>query len=134
MRKTRTSYTPEEKMQIIIDVMSRKTSIQNISKEKGIAPTLISLWKKQAEDAILERFKSRTRGRRPKTVEAADKAPELRRMRNEARKARIKAAHLESSLKDTKARLASAREQMAALAETMGCKLVKNVRRRAGKA
>ena len=37
MRKTRTSYTPEEKMQIIIDVMSRKTSIQNISKEKGIA-------------------------------------------------------------------------------------------------
>ena len=99
MRKTRTNYTPEEKLQIILDVMTRKSSIQNLAKEKNIAPTLISLWKKQAEDAILERFKSRTRGRRPKAAEETGKTPEMRTLRNEARKARIKAAHLETSLK-----------------------------------
>lgn len=117
-------------MRIILDVMARKMSIQNLSKEKNIAPTLISLWKKQAEDAILERFKARTRGRRPKAVEETSKMPEVRTLRNEARKARIKAAHLETSLKDCKAKLAATEEKLSDLAGAMGYKVVRNTKRK----
>ena len=130
MRKTRTNYTPEEKLQIILDVMTRKSSIQNLAKEKNIAPTLICLWKKQAEDAILERFKSRTRGRRPKAAEETGKTPEMRTLRNEARKARIKAAHLETSLKDCKAKLAATQDKLGELAGAMGYKVVRNTKRK----
>ena len=66
--KTRTSYTPEEKAEIILAVMNRKTTIQKIANQKGIAPTLVSLWKKQAEDAILERFVGTRPGRRKAEV------------------------------------------------------------------
>ena len=49
--KERASYTPEEKLEIIKAIFSKKAKIQDVAKKKGIAPTLISLWKKQAEDA-----------------------------------------------------------------------------------
>ena len=62
--RTRTSYAPEEKAEIIMAVLTRKTTIQKVAKEKNVAPTLISLWKKQAEDAILERFTGTRPGRR----------------------------------------------------------------------
>ena len=57
--KNRANYTTEEKLAIVREVLSRKRSIQRIGEEKGIAPTLISLWKKQAEDAMSERFQPR---------------------------------------------------------------------------
>ena len=57
--RTRTPYTPQEKAEIVLAVLTRKTTIQKIAKERNIAATLVSLWKKQAEDAIHERFATR---------------------------------------------------------------------------
>ncbi len=122
--KDRTSYTPEEKLQIIQAVLSKKTTIQKVSKEKGIAATLISLWKKQAEEAMLARFQPQPKGRR-KSTPAASSAAGTRSLKNDARKAKIKAAHLESSVKEMKARCAKLEEQIAAMAGAMGYKMVK---------
>ena len=99
--RTRTPYTAEEKTEIILAVMNRKTTIQKIAKEKNIAPTLVSLWKKQAEDAILE-----------------------------ARTAKTRATRLESALKNAKSRVAALESSVRDLAAVMGCKLVKAVRPR----
>ena len=44
--RTRTPYSAEEKAEIILAVLTRKTTIQKIAKEKNIAATLVSLWKK----------------------------------------------------------------------------------------
>lgn len=113
-------------MLIIRSIFSRKTTIQKISKEKGIAPTLISLWKKQAEDAILARFQPQPKGRKKASPDAAAPvAVGVRSLKNEARKAKIKAAHLESSVKDVKERLSALEEPVSALASAMGFKLVK---------
>lgn len=133
MRK-RTTYSPEEKLKIIRDVFSRKATIQKIAKEKNISPTLISLWKKQADEAMADRFRPQPKGRRkthaPKVVAQAD----VRALKNEARKAKIKAAHLEASLKEVRSRAAGLEKQVAALVATMGFKLVKARRRRNRKA
>lgn len=121
--KDRTSYTPEEKLQIIQAVLSKKATIQKVSKEKGIAATLISLWKKQAEEAMLARFQPQPKGRRKSTPAASTAG--TRSLKNDARKAKIKAAHLESSVKEMKARCAKLEEQIAAMAGSMGYKMVK---------
>lgn len=113
-------------MQIIRSIFSRKTTIQKVSKEKGIAPTLISLWKKQAEEAMLARFQPQPKGRKKAAQAVADPAPTgVRSLKNEARKAKIKAAHLEMSVKDAKARFSALEAPVAELAATMGFKLVK---------
>lgn len=124
--KDRTSYTPEEKLQIIQAVLSKKTTIQKVAKERGIAATLISLWKKQAEDAMLARFQPQPKGRR-KTVTAAAPAAcaDSRGLKNDVRKAKIKAAHLEASVKEMKARCAKLEELLAGLTGAMGYKMVK---------
>lgn len=123
--KARATYTPEEKLTIVKAVFSRKRAIQSIANEKGIAPTLISLWKKQAEDAIAERFSSRSGGRRK--VEGSSEAEVVltKRLRNEARKAKIKASHLEASLKETKKRLSAIESQLAELLSVVGYKMTK---------
>ncbi len=130
--KDRASYTPEEKLEIIKAIFSKKTKIQDVAKKKGIAPTLISLWKKQAEDAMVARFQPQPKGRRKSapTVVVGDNDKELK---NDARKAKIKAAHLESSLRETKARCARLEEQLSALAGTLGYRLVKVRTPRKGK-
>jgi len=128
--KNRTTYTPAEKLQIILDVLAHKTSIQKISKEKGIAPTLISLWKKQAEKAMLARFQPQPKGRRKSAVAAAPATADMRALKNDARRAKIKAAHLETSLKDAKARAAKVDEQVSELVAAMGFKMVKARRTR----
>ena len=132
--KTRTSYTPEEKAEIILAVMSRKTTIQKIAKEKNIAATLVSLWKKQAEDAILERFASSRPGRRKAEVTPDDMKDELRKSRIAARTAKTRATRLEAALKNAKARIAELEGGARSLAAVMGCKLVKAKRPRARKA
>ena len=48
-----------------------------------------------------------------------------RAIKNDARKAKIKAAHLEASLKESKARCAKLEEQIGAIVTTLGCKMVK---------
>ena len=126
--RTRTPYTAEEKTEIILAVMNRKTTIQKIAKEKNIAPTLVSLWKKQAEDAILDRFVST--GRRKTEVTPDDVKDELRKARIEARTAKTRATRLEAALKNAKSRVAALESSVRDLAAVMGCKLVKAVRPR----
>ncbi len=128
--RTRTPYTAEEKTEIILAVMNRKTTIQKIAKEKNIAPTLVSLWKKQAEDAILERFASTRPGRRKTEVTPDDVKDELRKARIEARTAKTRATRLEAALKNAKSRVAALESSVRDLAAVMGCKLVKAVRPR----
>ena len=123
--KDRASYTPEDKLDIVLAVFSKKTTIQKVAKEKGIAPTLISLWKKQAEDAMMARFQPQPKGRRKSKPEEAPVTPESSSLKNDARKAKIKAAHLEASLQETKARCARLEEQVGALVTTLGCRMVK---------
>ena len=132
--KTRTSYTPEEKAEIILAVMNRKTTIQKIANQKGIAPTLVSLWKKQAEDAILERFVGTRPGRRKAEVSPDEVKGELRGARIDARTAKTRATRLEASLKAAKARIAVLEEGVRGMAAEMGCKLVKATRPRRKKA
>lgn len=126
MAKTHNTYTAEEKTKIILDILSRKTSIQKVSKEKNIAPTLVSLWKKQAEDAIAARFQPQPRGRR-KSAEPKVAEPKavVREMKAELRKARTKATRTETSLKNAKAQIAVLESGVNALAEAMGCTLRK---------
>ncbi|MGN0865757.1 MAG: transposase [Akkermansia sp.] len=118
------SYTPEEKKQIILDVLSRKTTIQKIAAKKNIAPTLISLWKKQAEDAVYARFQPQPRGRRKAVVvaEAQPKASTTA-LRAELRKTRTKLTRTENALKAARERLEGLERGVKGMAETMGCKL-----------
>ncbi len=126
MENTRTSYKPEEKMEIILSILSKKANIQKISKEKGIAATLISLWKKQALDAVEARFHPQPRGRRKaEPAVAPDAEAELKAARNEARNAKIKAAHLENSLREAREKLAKVETQLQALAAVVGCTVEK---------
>ncbi|MBR5875250.1 MAG: transposase [Akkermansia sp.] len=123
--KDRASYSAEEKLAIVKMVLSRKHSIQDVAKEKGIAATLISLWKKQAEDAMTARFQPQPKGRRkvekPVEVVTAD----AKSLKNDVRKAKIKAAHLEASLKESKKRVALLEQQLGELCAALGYKLVK---------
>lgn len=132
--RTRTPYSAEEKSEIILAVMNRKTTIQKIAKEKGIAPTLVSLWKKQAEDAIKERFASTRPGRRKVEITADDIKGDLRTARIDARTAKTRATRLETSLKNAKARVAALEAAVRELAGVMGCKLVKETQPRRKKA
>lgn len=132
--RTRTSYSPEEKTEIIMAVLTRKTTIQKVAKEKNVAPTLISLWKKQAEDAVLERFASARPGRRKVEVSADDMKDELRAARIAARTAKTRATRLDRSLKTAKTRIAELENGVRNLAGAMGCKLTKATRVRRKKA
>lgn len=136
MAKQHNSYTPEEKTQIILDILTRKTTIQKIAAQKNIAPTLVSLWKKQAEDAIAARFQPQPRGRRKSaTPKVAEPKAEVRTLKAELRKARTKATRMENSLKAAKAQIATLEGGVNALATAMGCKLRKvHAPRRARKA
>lgn len=131
MAKTHTTYTPEEKKSMILAVLSRKTTIQKLSAEKGIAATLISLWKKQAEDAIAARFQPQPRGRR-KSVETVEKS-DARKLKSEVRKAKTRATRAEHALKASKERTAALESGINALAAAMGCKLTRTRRPRRSK-
>lgn len=123
--KNRASYTAQEKLAIVKKVLSRKHSIQDVAKEKGIAATLISLWKKQAEDAMAARFEPQPKGRRKTVKPAEESAADTKSLKNEARKAKIKAAHLDTSLKEAKKRVALLEQQLATLCQALGYRLVK---------
>lgn len=136
MAKTRNVYTADDKKKIILDILSRRTTIQKVSKEKGVAPTLVSLWKKQADDAITARFQPQPRGRRKSAAPKVDtpKAPSpkaaetkaaIRALKAELRKARAKATRTETALKNAKAQIATLESGVNALAASMGCKLRK---------
>ncbi len=131
MENSRTNYTPEEKVEIVLSILTKKRSIQTISKEKGIAATLISLWKKQAIEAMAARFQPQPKGRRKSTPElSAAASADMKAARNESRTAKIKASHLENSLRDAREKLARVEEQLLALGTIMGYKVEKEVRRR----
>lgn len=132
--RTRTPYTPQEKAEIVLAVLTRKTTIQKIAKERNIAATLVSLWKKQAEDAIHERFASSKPGRRKAEVSADDVKEELRAARVAARTSKTRATRLEAALKKAKTRAAELEAGTRELAAIMGCKLVKSDRVRRKKA
>ncbi len=126
MDNTRTSYSVEEKMQIILAILSKKTSIQKVAQERGIAPTLISLWKKQALDAMQARFEPQPKGRKKLTPELAPSVEkDMKATRNAARSAKIRASHLENALRDARGKLATLENHLQTLAGSMGCKLVK---------
>ena len=131
MAKTHTTYTPEEKKSMILAVLSRKTTIQKLAAEKGIAATLISLWKTQAEDAIAARFQPQPRGRR-KSVETVEKG-DTRKLKGEVRKAKARATRAENALKASKERTAALESGINALASAMGCKLTRARRPRRSK-
>lgn len=131
MAKSHTTYTPEEKKDMILAVMARKTTIQKLSAEKGIAATLISLWKKQAEEAIAARFQPQPRGRR-KSVEKTVTA-DARELKTELRKAKTRATRTETALKKSKERIADLEAGVSALAFSMGCKLIRARRPRRSK-
>ncbi len=124
MDKNRTSYTAGEKRQIILAILAKKTTIQKVAKEKGIAPTLISLWKKQALDAIDSRFQPQPKGRKKGAAAPAAEGG-LKSARNETRAAKIRASHLENSLRDAREKLAALENQLQAVASTLGCTLAK---------
>ncbi len=125
MDTNRTSYTAEEKMQIILGILTKKTSIQKVAQEKGIAPTLISLWKKQALEAVESRFQPQPKGRKKGAAAPVAEGAALKAARNETRAAKIRASHLEKSLRETREKLAGIEAQLQTLASGFGCKLVK---------
>ncbi len=131
MAKSHTTYTPEEKKSMILAVLTKKTTIQKLAAEKGIAATLISLWKKQAEDAISARFQPQPRGRR-KSVEKVEKG-DVRKLKSELRKAKTRATRTETSLKAAKERIATLENGMTAMVAAMGCKLTRARRPRRSK-
>lgn len=131
MAKTHHTYTADEKKQIILEILSRKTTIQKISKAKGIASTLVSLWKKQAEEAITARFQPQPRGRRKAAAtKTVDAKADVRKLKAELRKARAKATRTETSLKNAKAKIAALESGVSSLADAMGCKLRKVAKKR----
>lgn len=135
MARTHTTYTPEDKKSIILSILTKKTTIQKIAKEKNVAPTLVSLWKKQAEDAIYARFQPQPRGRRKATATKAEAKTSLHNCRAEARKAKARAKRLEAKLKESRERVEALEAGLRKLAEGLGCRVVKARRpRRAKKA
>lgn len=130
MKKPRTTYSADQKLSIVLSVLSRKCSIQKAAKDHNIAPTMISLWKKQAEDAMRERFQSRPKGRRPD----ADSPEKIRQWKEEVRNAKAKARALETSLREVQATMEEIQNQLADVVGSMGCQLGKLRRKHAVKA
>ncbi|MBQ1959989.1 MAG: hypothetical protein II349_00495, partial [Akkermansia sp.] len=94
---------------------------------------LISLWKRQADDAVRARFQPQPKGRK-KTKDTPEKvASDLQGVRREKRNAKIKASHLENSLRDTQAKLSTVEAMLSTMAEQLGYKLVKVRTPRRGK-
>lgn len=135
MARTHTTYTPEDKKSIILSILTKKTTIQKIAKEKNVAPTLVSLWKKQAEDAIFARFQPQPRGRRKTTASKAEAKSSIQSSRVEARKAKTRAKRLEAKLKESRERVEVLETGLRKLVEELGFRMVKARRpRRAKKA
>ncbi len=126
MDNTRTSHSADDKMQIVLDILSKKTNIQKVARARGIAPTLISLWKKQGLEAMKARFEPQPKGRKKSVCEPSAPKGDVRAARKDARAAKIRAAHLENSLREARARLQAMEEQVQAMAAALGCSLVKN--------
>lgn len=129
MRKPRTTYSPDQKLAIVQSVLSRKCSIQKAARENNIAPTMISLWKKQAEDAMRERFQNRPKGRRPDT-EVHEK---IRRWKDEVRSAKAKVKALEASLREVQTRMEQMQNQLSDVVGSMSTQLGKLRRKHVSK-
>lgn len=129
MRKPRTTYSADQKLSIVLSVLSRRCSIQKAAREHNIAPTMISLWKKQAEDAILERFQSRPKGRRPEAVSQE----KIRQWKEEVRNANAKAKALEASLREVQGLMEEIQGQLGDVVGSMTIQLGKLRRKHAVK-
>ncbi len=127
MAKKHATYTAKDKTEIVLRILQkgRDNTIQKVAAEKNIVPTLISLWKKQAEEAILKRFENATPGRRKSTEPKAAVKEDARAAKSELRRARTRATKAENKLKDVTERLATLEQGVNAMSAAMGCKLVK---------
>lgn len=135
MAKKHATYTAQEKTDIVLRVFQKgkANTIQKVAAEKNIVPTLISLWKKQAEEAILSRFENSTPGRR-KSAEPKATTADTRSLRAELRKNKTRATKAENKLKEVTARLAAMEQCVQNMGAAMGCKLVKKRNKRTRKA
>lgn len=134
MAKKHAIYDAKEKAAIVLAVLTGEKSIQKIAKEKDIVPTLVSLWKKQAVDAINDRFTTVTRGRRKATTTKAEVKEDGRVMRGELRKARARATRAEHAMESMRERLSALENAVEAMTAALGCKMVKVRRARGRKA
>ncbi len=127
MAKKHATYTAQEKTEIVLRILQkgRDNTIQKVAAEKNIVPTLISLWKKQAEEAILKRFENATPGRRKSVEPKAALKEDARATRVELRRAKTRATRAENKLKGVTERLAVLEQGVTAMSTAMGCKLVK---------
>lgn len=135
MAKKHATYTAKEKAEIVLRILQkgRDNTIQKVAAEKNIVPTLISLWKKQAEEAILKRFENATPGRRKSMEPKASVKEEARTSKAELRRVRTRATKAENKLKEVSERLTVLEQGVNAMSEAMGCKLVKKRARRASR-
>ena len=136
MAKKHATYTAKEKAEIVLRILQkgRDNTIQKVAAEKNIVPTLISLWKKQAEEAVLERFSATRPGRRKIEPSADEMKGDVRTARLAARSAKTRASRLEASLKAARARIATLENAIQELAELAGCKSPKVTRKSQKKA
>ncbi|MBQ3241180.1 MAG: hypothetical protein IJB00_08380 [Akkermansia sp.] len=127
MAKKHATYTAKEKTEIVLRILQkgRDNTIQKVAAEKNIVPTLISLWKKQAEEAILKRFENATPGRRKSTEAKAEVKEDARAAKAELRRVRTRATKAENKLKEVSERLVTLEQGVNAMSAAMGCKLVK---------
>ncbi len=132
-RPPRTIHSVEEKMQIILDILSRKATLGKIAADTGISPTLISLWKRQALEAIHDRFVPRQRGRKKAPPVLSPEAErQLRAARDETRAAKLRAARLEGALSEALGKLEKTEGIMRSLVSVMGFRLLKPTHARGG--
>lgn len=136
MAKKHATYTAQEKADIVLRILQKGkgNTIQKVAADKNIVPTLISLWKKQAEEAILKRFENATPGRRKSTEPKVAVTADTKALRAELRKSKTRATKAENKLKDVSARLAALEQCVQTMGAAMGCKLVKKRNKRARKA
>ncbi len=136
MAKKHATYTAQEKTDIVLKILQKgkNNTIQKVAADKNIVPTLISLWKKQAEEAILKRFENATPGRRKAAEPKSAVAGDAKALRLELRKSKTRATKAENKLKEVTARLAALEQCVQTMGAAMGCKLVKKRNKRARKA
>jgi transposase-like protein len=53
----RKNYTPEFKMQAVVEVMKEEKTVSQIASEHGVHPTMLHTWKKQVLERMPEVFK-----------------------------------------------------------------------------
>ena len=83
-KKKRRHFSPEEKFNIVKQVLSKAKNVSEISNEYSINPNLYYKWQAEFFEAALSGFKEKSQGR-TKTVEGREKikmVAEIQRMKD----------------------------------------------------